>query len=272
MPATNSRISHREKQHRDLERSKLRVNRRKDVIALQRTMAFKRWLALLILTPLALVSGLTLFEMMWRAITRLGVWRTEEFIFFSVGGLVWGLSYLGGWQPVRAYVLGHELSHLVVARLFGGEILGFKVTAEGGYVETNKSNTWISLAPYLLPFYSIVILVLFGLSGLIWNLHRASVLEVGDILVRLKPVWFFYMAVGFTWCFHLTYTIKTVRAEQSDLKRNGEYFSMMLIFLINVALLVALYLAASPTPGLGLLEIWRCWKGTAHDLFTLGFA
>jgi len=69
----------------------------------------------------------------------------------------------------------------------------------------------------------------------------------------------------------MTYTVKVIVAQQSDLERNGEFFSLTLIFLFNVALIVALFLAASPAPGLGLMEVGRCWVGMAGWLWNLLF-
>lgn len=266
MPSNVYRITARERQQRLLDRSKpanvRRSPRRKQA---QRLMFWKHWVAVLLLAPIALVTALTLVEMLWRATSQLAFWKTEEFIFFGVGGAAWAVGYATGWRPVRSYVFGHEMSHLVVARLFGGRIFDWKVTAEGGYVETNKSNTWITLAPYLLPFYSVIVLLVFGLAGLAWDMREV----VGLAGVHLRPVWLFYALIGLTWSFHATYTAKTVLAEQSDLQRNGEFFSLMLIFLINVALLVGLFLMASPAPGLGVAEVWRCWTGTASSLVQL---
>jgi hypothetical protein len=85
----------------------------------------------------------------------------------------------------------------------------------------------------------------------------------------MRPVWIFYALLGLSWWFHITYTLKTVIARQSDLERNGEFFSMLLIFLINVALIVGLFLAASPSPGLSFLEVGRCWMGMAGWLWDL---
>jgi len=270
MPSNVYRINARDRQQRQLDRSKpANVRRSPRGEQAQRVIVWKGWVAAVLLAPVALITGLTLVEMLWRATTDLAFWKTEEFIFFGVGTLAWIAAYGSGWRPVRSYVFGHEMSHLVVARLFGGRIFDWKVTAEGGYVETNKSNTWITLAPYLLPIYSIIVLLLFGLVGLVWNMRE--IVSVGS--VDLKPVWLFYVLMGLTWSFHATYTTKTILAEQSDLQRNGEFFSIMLIFLINVALLVGLFLMASPAPGLGVAEVWHCWMGTATAVirFVTGF-
>jgi hypothetical protein len=98
-------------------------------------------------------------------------------------------------------------------------------------------------------------------------MQEAHAVSIWKWTVNLKPLRLLYALIGLTWCFHATYTVKTVIAEQGDLKRNGEFFSMMLIFLINAFLLIALFLAASPAPGLGLAEVLRCWWSVAAGIF-----
>ena len=242
------------------------INNRRDVKRERALLAAKRWIGGILLAPACLVTAITLSIMLCRAVVRMDFLRSEEFIFFSFGGVLWGLVYLAGIRPVTAYVLGHELSHYVTARLFGGRIFDWKVSAEGGYVETDKSNTWITLAPYLVPFYTLIIMVLFGVAGLMVDMQASHPVSLWKWTVHLKPTRLLYAMVGLTWCFHATYTVKTVVAEQGDLKRNGEFFSMMLIFLINAFLLIALFLAASPAPGLGFAEVARCWWSVAAGI------
>ncbi|TDU64623.1 hypothetical protein EI77_04074 [Prosthecobacter fusiformis] len=273
MSQNTFRASTKDRALKRMDRSQLtNVRRHPRQQKLKRTKSVKRAVAVTLLLPLGLVTAFTLFEMLWRAVIRLEFWRTEEVVFFVVGGVAWAVTYATGWRPVRSYVFGHEVSHLLVARAFGGKILDWDFSATGGYVETNKSNTWITLAPYLLPFYSLIVLLLFGLVGTIWNLHAMQHLSVGAATLNFKPVWFFYAMLGLTWCFHATFTWKTVFIEQSDLETNGEFFSMLLIFLVNVLLLVGLFIAASPSPGLGLAEVGRCWLAMAGSVwdFLLG--
>lgn len=242
------------------------INNRRDVERDRFLLLMKRWIGGALLAPACLVTAITLIVMLWRAVTRMDFLRSEEFIFFSFGGILWAIAYLTGLRPVTAYVLGHELSHLFTARMFGGRIFDWKVSAAGGYVETDKSNTWITLAPYLIPFYTLLIMLAFGIAGLALDMQEAHTVSVWKWTVHLKPMRFLYALIGLTWCFHATYTVKTVIAEQGDLKRNGEFFSMMLIFLINAFLLIALFLAASPSPGLGLAEVGRCWWSVATGI------
>lgn len=239
------------------------INNRADAQGEAALLFLKRVIGAVLLFPLALITAITLCVMLWRACRDLEFWRSAELVFFALGGLSWWAIWLCGIRPVTTYVFGHEMSHYFVAKLFGGVIFDWKVGADGGYVETNKSNTWITLAPYLLPFYTIIVLGLFGVVGIFLDLH--SPVRLGP--VKMVPALVFYYLVGLTWWFHATYTARTVRIEQGDLRRNGEFFSMMLIFLVNVALLMLMLLAASPSPALGLGEVVRCWCGVAAEFF-----
>lgn len=272
MSQNTFRASTKERALQRADRAQLtNVRRHPRQLKQKQVKTFKGVVGVLLLLPLGLITALTFGEMLCRAIIRLEFWRTEEMIFFMVGGLAWAVTYTTGWRPVKTYVFGHEVSHLLVARAFGGKILDWDFSATGGYVETNKSNTWITLAPYLMPFYSLIVLLLFGVVGMFWNFHDLQRIDLGSMTVRFKPVWFFYAMLGLTWCFHATFTCKTIIIEQSDLQRNGEFFSMLLIFLVNVLLLVALFIAASPSPGLGIMEVGRCWLATACSVWDFFF-
>lgn len=269
MSSNSYRLSARERAEQKLERSKpANVRRHPNVTRKLKVRTMKGLVGGFILLPLGFITAFTLVEVFFRALTRADFWKSDQFIFFTTGGLAWAAAYLGGWRPVHAYVLGHELSHLVVARAFGGEIFAWSASPNGGFVETNKSNTWITLAPYLIPFYSVAVMLIFGLVGMFWSLHEAVSLPIGSGL-ELRPVWLFYAALGLTWWFHATYTIKTVLTHQSDLERNGEFFSMSLIFLFNILLITGLYLAASPEPAHEFIELGRCWLGTAGWITSL---
>ncbi len=262
MPSANLRRHRHETRHRPAG-----IKNRMDVQRSLWLLRMKRWIGGVVLAPACLVTAVTLIIMLWRAVTQMGFLKSEEFIFFTLGGAVWAFVYLAGIRPVTAYVLGHELSHYVTARLFGGKVFDWKVSAAGGYVETNKSNTWITLAPYLIPFYTLVVMAVFGIASLALDMQESHMVPVWKWTVNLKLMRLLYILIGFSWCFHATYTVKTVHAEQGDLKCNGEFFSMMLIFLINAFLLIGLFLAASPAPGLGVGEVMRCWWSVFSTIF-----
>ena len=156
-------------------------------------------------------------------------WMSHEFLMFSLGAGIW-LGWLcvsyAIWnrpRPVRAYVLGHELMHVLMARVFRGKIKDWHIGAEGGYIVTNKYNFLIALAPYLWPFYSVPVLAAWGISSL-WK--EAPYMRE-----------FFLAALGLTWMFHLTFTLWVLPRGQSDFHGPGRIFSITIIYLANAILL-----------------------------------
>jgi len=71
-------------------------------------------------------------------------------------------------QPIRTYIFGHELTHVLWVWLFGGRVEGFKAAARGGEVKTTRSNFLIFLSPYFFPLYSALAIGIYLLLDLIW--------------------------------------------------------------------------------------------------------
>ena len=262
MSKYNHRLSYRKGPARAVERSKPAVRRRSDFMKEESVKTAKTWFASLILFPVAVISLFTMVEMFFRANHKLHFWRTDEFLFFILGAGTWAAAFWCGWRPIRSYVFADEFTHLVIAKLFGGKIYDWRVSEEGGYVETNKSNTWITLGPYLVPFYTLLVLVGFGSVGLFVDMSKTQVLHIADWTVPYRWVWLLYWLIGFTWGHHLTFTVQTIHVEQGDLTRNGEFFSLMLIFIINLALIGALFVAA--LPGVGVNDFGGVWLEMAR--------
>lgn len=153
------------------------------------------------------------------------------------------LSLLGGvaafalaWaalsHPVRAYVLGHELTHALWGLLFFARPSDLTVGAAGGSVKLSKTNLLIALAPYFFPFYTFVVIVC--------ALVTAAFLRPLPCL----PLWLFL--VGFTWAFHVLFTLETLGQRQPDVKAYGRVFSWTFIFLVNVATVLVWLAATTP--------------------------
>jgi hypothetical protein len=260
----NRRLSVSERQARESRQRRPDVARNPVRQAEAKSLGIKFWLGIIVLTPIALVTAVTMVEMSMRLIARDRIMETEEFRFFCVGFVAWlAVYYAARVRPVRLYVFGHELSHALVAWCLGAKIYRFEFNSQGGYVETNKSNTFISLAPYFLPIYALAVMLSFGVVALFTDLSAVHTVEVFGVTVPFKLTRLFYIALGLTWGFHVTYTVLTLRSEQSDLTRNDEYFSLMLIFLVNAGLLILMLVSASPHPELGMAQTMHCWTGVA---------
>lgn len=186
-----------------------------------------RWLAALALLPLCVITTRALFMVdagggtFW-----MDLLRTQQFIYFAVGMFWmagWFFTGVGERFFLYLYVLGHELTHAVFVYACGGKVGGIHVTADGGYVMTNKTNFLIGLSPYFVPFWSVAALLV------------STLLELtADIPHHDKAL---YFLIGATWAFHLQWTLWMIPRDQPDLKENGVFFSLVVIYLANVVVL-----------------------------------
>ncbi len=141
---------------------------------------------------------------------------------------------------VRTYVLGHELTHALWGLVFGAVPTRVRVGERGGSVNLTKTNVVIALAPYFFPFYTFVVIV-------------AALVTFAFVRpLPFLPLWMFL--IGFTWAFHVLFTLETLTQRQPDVTLYGRLFSWTFIFLAN-AMLVLLWLASMTH--LGFAEMWR---------------
>jgi hypothetical protein len=194
-----------------------------------------RWvkfvIGLFLLAP-AWILTKTFFTIFTRAAVDHAFWLTEEFWFFSLGSILWIVAFLALPRPLWIYVFGHELTHAVWVWVMGGRVSEFRITGGGGHIVTDRVNTWIALAPYFFPIYSVIVIALYGFAGLFWD------------LAPFRPLLF--MLIGATWAFHLTFTVWMIPKGQPDLAYGGTFFSLVLIYLLNLAVLSAFLIIASP--------------------------
>ena len=197
---------------------------------------------------LRLLLGLALLPLCW------GVVRAFYDALLAAAGAegvsVESLSLLGGisafvlcWlalsHPVKTYVLGHELTHALWGLLFGARPSDVRVSESGGSVRLTKSNVVITLAPYFFPFYTFIVIV------------AALVTYAFLRPLPCLPLWLF--AIGFTWAFHVLFTLETLSQRQPDVKLYGRIFSWVVILIVNVAL-VLVWLASMTSFTFG--QLW----------------
>lgn len=150
-----------------------------------------------------------------------------------LGGVAaFALCWLALSHPVRTYVLGHELTHALWGLLFGARPSDVRVSASGGSVRLTKSNLLITLAPYFFPFYTFVVIV------------AALVTYAFLRPLPYLPVWMFM--IGFTWAFHVLFTLETLTVRQPDVKLYGRIFSWVFIFLVNLTIVLVWLAAMTP--------------------------
>ena len=153
-------------------------------------------------------------------------------------------------MPLLAYVyvVGHELTHALVALCCLGKVTDFKFTTQGGYVDTDKDNTAIALAPYFVPLWMLVWV------GLLWAVNWLYTFDA------YHP--WFYAGTGFWWCFHIYWTMWVIPREQPDMLENGLVFSFLITLMMNiVVLLLILRMFGLVTLHGYWLDVQRCALG-----------
>jgi len=152
------------------------------------------------------------------------------------GFLLWVILFFLLPRPFRTYVLGHELTHAMWALMMGGRVGKLNVGKSGGHVELTKTNFIITLAPSFFPFYTFLVIAAYYLTG-IW--------------LEVEPFRAWWLgAVGFTWAFHITFTIHMLAERQPDIQEHGRIFSYAVIYLMNV-LVIGIWMVLVGSPRFG---------------------
>lgn len=175
----------------------------------------------------------------------------------------WGLYLLGAGgyllvermltKPMWLYVVGHELTHAVSGLLSGAKIYSLRAGSKAGEVQLSKSNAFIALSPYVVPFYAVVVVALYAAAHRWW--HPPAVVPTFQVLL------------GATLAFHFSLTFSAIHGQQSDLKIVGFFLSTVVIAIGNaliLGLLAVSLFAKTPTlrhyfmeTGRRTLSIWQ---------------
>jgi hypothetical protein len=169
----------------------------------------------------------------------------------AAGSACWIVVYLSLPKPMRAYVIGHELTHALWAWAFGGQVKRFQASSRGGHVVVTKKNCLIALAPYFFPIYAFGVVLIFMIGHLIWDWKRYAVC--------------FHLLLGAAYAFHVTLTWHILKSRQTDIVEQGYLFSAVVIWLGNLAVLVIAIPLLTGRVGLLTVFAW-CWSETGSVL------
>jgi hypothetical protein len=220
-----------------------------------------KFVVALFLLPPAWVLTQTFFTVFARATLHEQFWATEEFWFFGLGLLIWLVAFFALPRPMWIYVFGHELTHALTVWAMGGRVSQIRITPNGGHILSDRVNTWIALAPYFFPLYSILVIAIYGAAGLVWD------------VTPFRPV--LYMLIGATWGFHITFTLWMIPRGQTDLTYGGTFYSIVIIYILNLVVLSIFLIVASegltfPSFGRELLRhTWEFLELTTRVLQTV---
>ena len=119
-------------------------------------------------------------------------------------------------KPERMYLWAHEVTHLLVAKLFLRHVHGFHITSRsGGKVVIDRTNVAIDLAPYAVPLYNVVALL------------PVTLFAGGTPLARM----IYLAAAAFLFTMHLCFSVEGFIDGQPDVRRSGRIFSLAVVLL-----------------------------------------
>lgn len=127
-------------------------------------------------------------------------------------------------KPMSTYIFGHELTHALAGLLSGAQIKKFKVSGNKGSVTLTKDNVFITLAPYFIPIYPIIIILIY--FTLAWFMDISKIYS-----------WFLFFS-GTSLAFYYALTFYAIRVGQEDMRIYGKFFSFVFVCFINIIMVV----------------------------------
>jgi len=198
--------------------------------------------------PLLISDGVLLYVLAPRLAGRL----TASQGFVLLGGvLAYVVLRVLLRKPERMYLWAHELTHLVVAKLFLREVHGFHITSRsGGKVVIDRTNVAIDLAPYAVPFYNLLALIPAAMLRGRYPYAREAYLG----------------GAAFLFAMHVNFSAEGFLDGQPDVKRSGRLYSAALVLLAWLALLPLLLAPGTHPAGMsGLPKFYREWLSSGWN-------
>ena len=198
--------------------------------------------------PLLIADGVLLYAIAPRLAGRI---TPMQGVYLLVGAVAYLAFHLLVRKPERLYLWGHELTHLVVAKLFLREVHGFHITSRaGGKVVIDRTNVAIDLAPYAVPLYNVLALV--------------PVIVLRGKVPHLLDAYFGVAAFLFT--MHLSFSAEGFLDGQPDVRRSGRIFSASVVLLFLMLWLPVLAAPGTRAGFHGLPSFYREWLERGMEL------
>ena len=164
--------------------------------------------------PLLIADGVLLYELPARMAYRL---TTTQGLILLFGAIFYLFLHFALRKPERMYLWAHEVTHLIVAKLFLRRVHGFHISSRsGGKVVIDRTNVAIDLAPYTVPLYNVMAIL-------------PAALFAGDHPHARK---IYLGAAAFLFAMHLCFSAEGFVDGQSDVRRSGRIFSFALVLLL----------------------------------------
>lgn len=206
---------------------------------------FLKFLLAIVLLPTVVLAAAETFYLF---LPLVGNWKT--FLPFLIGIVLYVVLHYRVYNFSRPYVFIHEITHAVAAWLCGYRVSKISVKKDNGFVKMDKTNTFVVLAPYFIPGYVVLTILLYILISLFVSLEPYNNYVLG--------------LIGFLMAFHFIQTFHTLwEADQPDLQlAGGKVFSLVAIVLANLFILACVLKILFPAEVQLLLAGKNVVKGT----------
>jgi len=158
------------------------------------------------------------------------LWSAGGFIFFLLVFFIFG-------APVKSYILEHEISHIIFALMSGVRIKKVSLKRSNAYVKTERVNMLIALAPYSLPLYTLLLLLVYRVAA---RLAAARLIEARFVENPFVTAAMYFL-FGATLSFHMVATMHYVQLDQPDMRRYGYFSSLILVFTWSLVVLAVIF-------------------------------
>jgi len=211
----------------------------------------KMFVGISLLFPCVVFSQV-LWDLLLAARTNVDIFLPLPAVALVAGSMAWILLFTLFPRPLRSYILAHELTHALWGVMMGARISRIRVKADHGSVVLSKTNFLITLAPYFFPLYTVLVILVYLILSLFYDLQSYTLLWLG--------------LVGFTWAFHITFTVNALLQRQTDIQQQGRIFSYVFIYLANVLGVCIWVVLVTMPDGSDLLDVLemrtiRAWDG-----------
>ncbi len=180
-------------------------------------MIILRFIITILLIPVCVIATISFYN---------GIFAIKDVsdsgLLFILGALLYSVMHLLLFRLDFLYVFGHECMHAFATLCSGGKASNMKVSSKKGSVKTTTPNSFVMLAPYLVPVYTVIIAIIYFALSFFVDITRYSGI--------------FIFLIGFTLMLHLAYTAESMREKQSDLIKTGYLSSISFIYLANLTI------------------------------------
>jgi len=162
-----------------------------------------------VLSVAKLVVGIALLPLVYSSsaafVNQISMIHKSSQNFFWLGALVFLIFFIFIWEPEIIYTGGHRLLEVIFSFF----------------------EPFVKVAPYLLPIYTIIIFMVYGLLSL--GIKDSWLLEYCMFLS------------GFSIMMHIVFTSRALGSKKGDFLKANYIFGFTLIYVINIMLIAILF-------------------------------